>query len=235
MRLPCDHRALSRLCASEGLRLFYDAAHSVGTDTPDGPCGSYGDGAATSFYPSKALGGYGDGGAVLTRDPELAATVRRLANHGLAPGLGHVAVGQNARLDTLQAAILLEKLASFEAETARRRAIAARYCAGLPPLCGLPAPAPGVDPVWSYFCITHPDRDGLRAHLERRGIGAVAYYATPIHRQPAYAACPMPPGGLPETERFAATLLCLPVHPYLTEAEVERVIAAVSGFATGRG
>jgi dTDP-4-amino-4,6-dideoxygalactose transaminase len=231
--LPADHRALSALCAEEGLRLFYDAAHSIGTDTPDGACGSYGDGAATSFYPSKALGCYGDGGAVLTRDAELAARVRLIVNHGNAGAAGHTLIGLNARLDTIQAAILIEKLSVFRAETARRRAIAARYRAELASVCAVPRVPPGVDPVWSYFCITHPDRNGLQAELAARGIGTVAYYATPSPRQPAYRDFPIAPGGIPQTERLAATLLCLPLHPYMTEAEVDRVIAGVTDFGRG--
>jgi len=230
--LPADHDALSAICAEQGLRLFYDAAHSVGTLTPHGPCGSYGDGAATSFYPSKALGCYGDGGAVLTRDPDLAARARQIANHGVVAGQGHALIGVNSRLDTIQAAILLEKLTVFAAETDRRRAVALRYVAGLGTPCTLPRPGPGVDPVWSYYCITHPDRDGLKAHLAAQGIGSVAYYATPSHRHPAYVGFPVAPDGLPQTERFAAELLCLPMHAYLTEAEVDRIIAAVAGFCS---
>lgn len=228
--LPADHTALSALCAARGLRLFYDAAHSVGTLTPHGPCGTYGDGAATSFYPSKALGCYGDGGAVMARDPDFAARVRQIANHGVIPGQGHALIGANSRLDTVQAAILLRKLAVFAAETDRRRAIAARYATELGPLASTPQPGPGTAPVWSYYCITHPDRDGLKAHLADQGIGAVAYYATPTHRHPAYTGFPTAPGGLPVTERFAARLLCLPMHAYLTEAEVTHITQAVAAY-----
>lgn len=233
--LPADHAALSALCGEEELLLFYDAAHSVGTQTPFGPCGLYGKGAATSFYPSKALGAYGDAGGVLTTDPAFAARIRQVAQHGAEGAAGHTRVGMNGRLDTLQAAILLEKLAVFGDENQARRAIAARYLAALDGSCGLPCVAGGVAPVWSYFCITHPERDALQAHLAAQGISAVAYYRVPTHLQPAYRGYPVVPGGLPMTEHLADRLLCLPAHAYLREDEVEQVIEAVTAFSPRRG
>lgn len=224
--LPADTAALADLCRAEGLRLFHDAAHSVGTDTALGPCGALGDGAATSFYASKALGGFGEGGAAMTDDADLAAAMRSLRNHGIEDG-GHARIGLNARLDTLQAAVLLEKLRLFDAETARRREIAARYRAELAGVCDLPEPPPGCAPVWSYFAVTHPRRDALEAHLAERGVGSVAYHARPTHLHPAYRGFPTVPGGLPITERIAGRLLCLPLHPYLTDDEVARVIEGV--------
>ncbi|MEM9435808.1 MAG: DegT/DnrJ/EryC1/StrS family aminotransferase [Pseudomonadota bacterium] len=229
--LPADHAKLSELCNSEGLSLFYDAAHSIGTDTPLGPCGSYGDAAATSFYPSKALGCFGDGGAVFSQDATFAARARSIANHGVGKDApGHALIGMTARLHTLQAAVLLEKLAAFDAETARRRDIAARYRAELAPFCTVPKVEEGCAPVWSYFAIHHPARDRLQAHLAENNVGSVVYYKTPTHRQAAYSSFPTVPGGLPETEACAQTLLCLPVHPYLSDDEVDQVIAAVKSF-----
>jgi len=229
--LPADHVAIADIARASTMMHFVDAAHSYGTDTAQGPCGTQGLAAATSFYPSKALGCYGDGGAVFTADPELAARIRGVANHGVMPGSGeHGLIGTNSRLDTLQAAVLLTKLAHFDAEIVARRSVAARYFAALGAVCALPAVPPGANPVWSYFAIRHPRRDALMAHLSGRGVRSVAYYRQPIHRQPAFADGACVPGGLPGTEAFAETLLCLPMHPYLTEDEVDRVIEAVLDF-----
>jgi dTDP-4-amino-4,6-dideoxygalactose transaminase len=229
--LPSDHARIGALSKAHGLFHFVDAAHSIGTETPDGPCGALALATTTSFYPSKALGGYGDGGAVFLRDAGLASRVRAVANHGVLTGESvHTLLGTNSRLDTIQAAILLEKLAVFDSEVATRRRIAARYLCDLAPFCTLPAVAPGVLPVWSYFAIRHPRRDALQAHLQVRDIASVAYYRRPTHAHPAFAGLPVAPGGLLATEDFANSLLCLPLHPYMTEAEVDRVIAAVAEF-----
>lgn len=229
--LPHDQRAIGAIAAAEGLLHFVDCAHSIGTDTPDGPCGTLGDGAATSFYPSKALGCYGDGGAVFTRDAERARRVRRIANHGIAPGdAGHLALGTNSRLDTIQAAVLLSKLSAFDAEIAARRAICDRYNRELANHCGVPFPPEGVAPVWSYYVVRHPRRDALQEHLKARGVASVAYYRAPLPDHPAFAAAPAAPGGLPGTRRYTAELLCLPSHPYMTEDEVGAVIEGIRGF-----
>lgn len=228
--LPADHNALSAIAREHGMLLFTDAAHSIGTDTPDGPCGSLTDGAATSFYPSKAIGCYGDGGAVFFNDDQMGERARAIANHGVYRGqTGHAVVGTNSRMDTIQAAVLLEKLRVFDAETTRRRQIAERYRAALSDACSVPPVAPGVAPVWSYFCIRHPDRDRLQAHLAARGIGSVAYYRDPNHLHPAYRPYPVAES-MSGTFAFTSSLLCLPMHPYLTEDEVDQVIEGVRGF-----
>lgn len=229
--LPADHMRIGALAQAQGLVHLVDAAHSYGGMAAGGPCGTQGLAASTSFYPSKALGCFGDGGAVFTRDADLATRIRAVANHGMLPGSGeHGLIGTNSRLDTLQAAVLLTKLAHFDTEIAARRRIADRYRAELADCCALPPVAPDAHPVWSYFAIRHPASDALAAHLEARGIRSVAYYRRPIHRQPAYADEPCVPGGLPGTEAFARTLLCLPMHPYLHDHEVDAVIAAVRAF-----
>jgi dTDP-4-amino-4,6-dideoxygalactose transaminase len=229
--IPADTAAIAAMCRAEGLWHFVDAAHSIGTDTAEGRCGSLADASATSFYPSKALGCYGDGGAVFTADAGLAERARSIANHGVAAGSAtHQRLGTNSRLDTLQAAVLLEKLKVFDAELAARRAVAARYFAALGDVCALPVPPAGANPAWSYFAIRHPARDRLQQHLEARGIRTVAYYREPTHTHPAFAEAPVAPGGLPGTMAFAQSLLCLPMHPYLTQDEVGQVIAAVLEF-----
>ena len=229
--LPADHRALGAIARDNGMLLFTDAAHSIGTDTPDGPCGALTDGAATSFYPSKALGCYGDGGAVFLDDEAMGERARAIANHGVYRGKsGHAVVGTNSRLDTIQAAVLLEKLRVFDTETARRRQIAARYRTELSDVCAVPPVDPGVAPVWSYFAIRHPARDALQAHLATQGINAIAYYRDPNHLHPAFTPYPVAES-MAGTFAFTGSLLCLPLHPYLTEAEVDLVIGAVRGFS----
>ncbi len=227
--LPADHARLAELCAAEGLALTYDAAQSFGTETPWGRAGSYGVAAATSFYPSKSLGAFGDAGAVMTGDAALAARVRAIANHGVEDG-AHAHLGTNSRLDSLQAAILLQKLAIFDEELAARRRIAARYGEAFSGLVETPAVPDGVDPCWAYYVIRTPRRDALMAHLAEAGVPSVAYYRRPTHLHPAFAEAPRAPGGLPVTEEWGETLLCLPSHPYLTDEEVEQIVTALRGF-----
>jgi dTDP-4-amino-4,6-dideoxygalactose transaminase len=230
--VPADYARLQALCAAHGLRLFTDGAHSLGSESGGRKCCTFGDGAATSFYPSKALGCWGDGGAVFVRDAALAAAARSVAHHGTEGSpTRHVRIGTNSRLDTIQAAVLLEKLAVYDAEVAARRRIGARYAAGLADAVTLPGYRDGDAPCWSYYAIRHPARDALAAHLAAAGIPSVAYYKLPTHRQPGYAAFPRDPAGLAATEAWGETLLCLPLHPYLTADEVGQVIAAVRGFA----
>lgn len=230
--VPADYAALGRLCAEAGLRLFTDGAHSLGSESEGRKCCTFGDGAATSFYPSKALGCWGDGGAVFVRDPALAAAARSVAHHGTEGSYtNHVRVGTNSRLDTIQAAVLLAKLDIYDAEVAARRRIGARYAAELADAVTVPGFRAGDAPCWSYYAIRTPDRDALAAHLAAAGIPSVAYYKVPTHRQPGYAHFPRDPAGLAATEAWGDTLLCLPLHPYLTDAETGAVIAAVRGFA----
>jgi len=228
--LPADAARLGGLCRDAGLLHFTDAAHSIGTRTATGACGALCDGAATSFYPSKGLGCYGDGGAVLVQDGARAARLRSIANHGSANGVAHAVLGKNSRLDTLQAAVLLEKLQVFDAEIARKQAICARYCRELAAVARVPALPEACAPVWSYFVLRHPQREALQAHLAARGVPSVAYYRVPTHLTPAFADRPRAPGGLPVTIDFAQNLLCLPAHAYLTDAEVNEIIAAVLSF-----
>jgi dTDP-4-amino-4,6-dideoxygalactose transaminase len=181
---------------------------------------------ATSFYPTKPLGCYGDGGAVLTEDDELAEAVRTIRSHGR-QGTGDEAVrlGVTGRLDTIQAAILLAKLEVFDAELARRREIAGRYDAELADLVTIPkVPGNGAS-AFALYTITTSDRDGLRAALDTHGVGTGLFYRLALHQHPAFKAVPLRP--LPVSEAHANSVLSLPVHPDLTDQEVSRVIAAV--------
>ena len=227
--LPADYEALGAICEAEGMTLIVDAAQSFGTTVGGRQAGSFGDAAATSFYPSKSLGGYGDGGAMLVSDPDLARAARSIANHGMQDG-AHAHVGTNSRLDSIQAAILLKKLAVFDDELSARRQIARRFSEALAEVCTVPAPPEGSDPCWAYYVIRSDRRDALGAHLEARGIPSLPYYKVPIHQQPAFRHCRAAPGGLPNTETYAETLLCLPSHPYLTEVEVEQIVDGVRAF-----
>lgn len=228
--LPADYAALGAVCTQHGLPFLIDAAQSFGTTLDGKRAGSFADAAGTSFYPSKSLGGYGDGGAMFTADPGIAERSRIIANHGVSEGR-HTMVGTNSRLDSMQAAILLRKLAIFDGELVRRRSIAARYAAGMAGKVTLPAPPEGSDPCWAYYVVRSEARDALAEHLAARDVPSVAYYKEPIHRQPAFAGARTAPGGLPNTEVYADMLLCLPSHPYMTDDEVAQVIDAVQGFS----
>jgi len=220
-----------------------DAAQSFGARLDNRRVGGLGDFAATSFFPAKPLGCYGDGGAVLTDDAWLAERIDSLRVHGKAtasdiegrsfdhdPKYLNMRVGLNSRLDTLQAAILIEKLAIFEDEIELRQAVADRYAQGL---AGSPATTPtviaGGTSTWAQYTIEHPDRDGLAAHLKSQGVPSAAYYPMPMHRQGCYAIYPQPVG-LPVTEAKAQRVLSLPMHPYLDIETQDRIIAAVRGF-----
>jgi len=188
--------------------------------------------ATWSFYPSKNLGCFGDGGAVTTNEPELAERVRRLANHGVTARYHHAVVGTNSRLDALQAAVLNCRLPRLAADNARRGRIAERYrryLAEVPEVVALPEPQNSVS-AWHQFTVLSPRRDALQALLAQRGIGAATHYPEPLHRQPAFADLGEPPL-LPVAERAAAEVLCLPMFAELTDPEVERVGQALLAFA----
>ncbi len=229
--IPADHDDLAAVAAGHGLKLFYDAAQSFGSKGKAGMCGAVGDGAATSFYPSKSLGCFGDGGAMFTNDDTLADAMRVVRDHGLyGTPRAHRVLGTNSRLDTIQAAVLLIKLGVFDDELAKRQAIADRYVAELSDVVDVAFSPKGTDPCWSYYRITTPKRDALHTHLSERGVPAVVYYKEATHMQPAFASAVIGAGGLPNTEELSQTQMCLPSHPYLSEAEQDMVIAAVREF-----
>jgi len=229
--IPADHEGLSRVAKAHGLKLFYDGAQSFGSVGASGMCCAVGDGAATSFYPSKSLGCFGDGGAMFTGDDGLADTMRVVRDHGLygAPR-AHRVLGTNSRLDTIQAAILLVKLSVFDEELRKRQAVADRYVAELSGLVGLPEVPEGTDPCWSYYRITTDRRDDLHAHLQARGVPSVVYYKEATHLHPAFTGALIGAGGLAGTEELSRTQLCLASHPYLTEAELDMIVGAVKDF-----
>jgi dTDP-4-amino-4,6-dideoxygalactose transaminase len=217
---------LRAACSAAHIPLLEDAAQAIG-----GPEVGSGWGAALSFFPSKNLGGFGDGGAVTTNDAALAAQVRALRNHGSAQKLQHERIGGNFRLDELQAALLRVKLPHLARWTAERRRLAALYrerLAGLP--LGLPPPDAGC--VWNQFVIRVPAarRDSLRRHLEERGITSAVYYPLPLHLQPALAFLGHRAGDFPNAERAAEESLALPIFPGLSDASLGQVIDAIAEF-----
>jgi dTDP-4-amino-4,6-dideoxygalactose transaminase len=191
--------------------------------------------AAWSFYPTKNLGAFGDGGLVTTHIPALAERVRRLREYGWRDRYDSAEHGWNSRLDELQAAFLRVRLAHLDADNDRRRAIAARYRTRLPETLRGPTAAPGDEGVEHLFVVRHPRRDALRERLQAAGVGTAVQYPVPCHLQPAYRAYGAGPGSLPVTEQAASDILSLPMYPELTDADVERVIAAVCDAVAALG
>lgn len=226
---PADMEPLLDIARRNGLRVIEDAAQAHGAEYRGRRCGSIGDLACFSFYPGKNLGAYGDGGAVTGNDPALLERVRKLRDHGRTTKYEHEEVGYGERLDALQAAVLRVKLAHLDDWTAARRRWAAAYTellAGLPVLT--PVEAPGRKHVYHLYVIRVPEgRDSLLSFLKQRGVGAGIHYPVPLHRQLAYARDGYADLRLPETEKAAAQVLSLPLYPELTEAQLERVVAAI--------
>lgn len=229
---PAPMDELLALAAEHRLAVIEDCAQAHLARYRDHPVGTLGDAGTFSFYPTKNLGGTGEGGALISRRSELLAHARVLRVHGSARRYYHDHVGFNYRMEGLQAAALNVKLRHLGAWTASRRAIAARYRAGLR-LEGLTLPSAPEwgESVFHQFTVTHPRRDALRAHLTAAGVGTDLIYPSPLHLQPCYAQIGPPRGALPVAERLAETCLSLPIFPELTEAEVEHTIAAVNSFA----
>lgn len=229
--LAADYDAIMRIAEREKLLVIEDAAQAIGGSVGERMCGSYGHVAATSFYPAKPLGCYGDGGAMFTNDDELAAKLRSFAFHGKGETqYDNVHVGINSRLDTIQAAILIEKLAILEDEMIARHAVAERYAEGLGDVVKASANLDGSRSAWAQYAIETPNRDALKAHLQEKGIPSVIYYVKPLHTQVAYKDFPRTPGGLPVSEGLPERILCLPMHPYLSTEDQDLVITTIRNF-----
>lgn len=234
--LSADYAAIEAIAAREGLQVIEDAAQSIGGMLDGRMCGSFGRVASTSFYPAKPLGCYGDGGAMFTNDDDLADVLRSLNFHGKGDGqYDNVRVGINSRLDTIQAAILIEKLAILEEEMEVRQKVAERYAQGLGGVVKVPAIAKGSRSAWAQYAIETAGRDGLKAHLAENGVPSVIYYTKPLHRQVAYDMYPKAPDGLPVTEALPDNILCLPMHPYLSEDDQDMVIDCIRQFVLSNG
>lgn len=235
-------RELAALAERRGLWVLEDAAQAVGARADGVRAGAFGRAAALSFYPTKNLGGLGDGGMVLTGDERIAARVRQDRLQGQTAPYVHASIGLCSRLDALQAAALGAKLPHLDDWNARRRTVAEWYTAGLgarglagrpdaPLVC--PAPADTAH-VFHQYVVRARDRDRLRAHLGAAGVGTQVYYPQPLHLQPALAHLGVRPGALPEAERAAAEVLALPIYPELTPAQVDTVVEAIARFYANR-
>jgi dTDP-3-amino-3,4,6-trideoxy-alpha-D-glucose transaminase len=222
---PADLDAIGAWAAQRDVLLVEDACQAHGAIWDGARVGSFGAAAGFSFYPTKNLGAIGDGGAITTDDDALAERLRLLRTYGWRARGDSEIVGDNSRLDELQAAFLRVRLERLDAANARRRALAARYRAGLADVAGLTLPADGPGHVWHLFVVAHERRDALRCALADRGVGTLVHYEVPPHRTQAYAG--REPASLPVTERLARGVLSLPLHPELSDAAADAVIAAV--------
>lgn len=241
---PADYPAIKAICDKHGLKLISDSAQGFGCTVDGAHPLKWADVTTTSFFPAKPLGCYGDGGAVLTNDDELAQLMDSIRVHGKAvavdlkdrafdhdPKYLNMRIGLNSRLDTIQAAVLIEKLKVFGEEIEWRNAAAARYNDGLRSrVAKVPDVPAGNISNWAQYTIEHPNRDGLAAHLKEQGVPTAVYYPIPLHLQPAYAHYPRGAGGLPVTERLKDVVVSLPMHSDLDAATQDRVIAAVASF-----
>ncbi len=229
--LPADYDAIEALAEREGLFVLEDAAQSLGGSYKGRPVGALGHVAATSFYPSKPLGCYGDGGAVFTSDSALHAIMHSIRVHGQGSDkYNNVRLGLNARLDSFQGAVLLAKLPTFADELAARDRVAKTYGDRLKGV-GLPVVPEGLTCAWALYTVRHPQRDALAAHLKARDVPSGVYYGRCLHEQDAFAALGYRSGDLPISEQAAREVLSLPMHPFLTDAELDTIVAAVNSFA----
>jgi len=233
---PADWAGLRAIAAAEGLFTLDDCAQSFGAAQDGERLGKAADATATSFFPSKPLGAYGDGGALFTESDERAALYRSLRTHGEGTTRYEVLrIGMNGRLDTMQAAVLLAKLEVFEGEIARREEIARIYDAELAGVVETPARVPGGQSAWAVYSVLLPDaaqRDAARAALQAASIGNAVYYPRALHQQPAYAAC-HDGAVLPVAESLGARILALPIHPDLTDEQARRTAATLRAAVTG--
>jgi dTDP-4-amino-4,6-dideoxygalactose transaminase len=228
--LPADHDALAAVAKAEGLFVLDDAAQGFGATYKGRKVGALAPATATSFFPAKPLGCYGDGGAVLTDDPGLVEVLKSLRVHGQGTDkYDNVRIGMTSRLDTLQAAVLIEKLKIFADEIAARDRIACRYADGLKDVAIVPAVPDSYTSVWAQYTLrVKPGvRDGIAAKLKAQGIPTAIYYPKPLHRLEAYRQYPVVDNGIPVTDQLAGEVISLPMHAYLDAPAQDRVIEAV--------
>jgi dTDP-4-amino-4,6-dideoxygalactose transaminase len=228
--LPADHAAVSAAAKAANLFVLDDAAQGFGASYHGRKLGTFGHATATSFFPAKPLGCYGDGGAVMTDDDGLAEAIKSLRMHGQGSDkYDNVRIGLASRLDTVQAAILIEKLKIFPDEIASRDRIARRYTEALADVVITPAVPAGLTSVWAQYTLRVPAgrRDAIATALKAEGIPTAIYYPIPLHRQQAYKHFPVGKGGVAVSDRLAAEVISLPMHAYLDAASQDRIIGAV--------
>lgn len=227
-----DMRALLAVARDAGAAVLEDACQAHGAGRDGLRAGAGGIAGAFSFYPAKNLGAFGDAGAVVTGDPALAERVRVLRHHGETAKYHHSVEGDTARLDAIQAIVLLRKLPLLTGWNDERRAAAAIYAEALPGIgdLELPRTAAGSNPVWHLYVVRTSQRDALAAHLAARGIGTGLHYPQPVHMTPAYRYLGHGAGAFPVSERYTARCLSLPLYPGICESQLERVVEAVAEF-----
>jgi dTDP-4-amino-4,6-dideoxygalactose transaminase len=227
--LAADHTAIAAAAKAEGLFILDDAAQAFGATFNNRRLGTFGHATATSFFPAKPLGCYGDGGAVMTDDDAMADVLRSLRMHGQgADRYDNIRIGLASRLDTIQAAILIEKLKIFPDEIEARNRIARHYSEALSDIVIVPKVPPGSTSVWAQYTIRVAGgrRDRLAAALKAEGIPTAIYYPIPLHRQQAYKQYPVGEGGVAVSDRLAAEVISLPMHAYLDASTQDRIIDA---------
>ncbi|MFP4125552.1 MAG: DegT/DnrJ/EryC1/StrS family aminotransferase [Alphaproteobacteria bacterium] len=229
---PADHAEIQALAEAEGLWVLDDAAQAFGASYRGRRLGTQARMTATSFFPAKPLGGYGDGGALLFDDDDLLEPLASMRVHGQGGDdkYDNVRIGMNGRMDAIQCAVIRQKLTIFEDEIERRQAVAATYADGLAEVVTVPRVKPDRRSVWAQYTVTLPagtDRDAFQARLKEAGVPTAVYYGRPMHRQTAYAHYPTAAGGCAVAEDLARRVVSLPMHPYLDAEAQARVIAAV--------
>jgi dTDP-4-amino-4,6-dideoxygalactose transaminase len=229
--LPARMDEIMAIARRHNLFVIEDCAQAVGARYRGTPVGLFGDAATFSFYPTKNLGACGEGGAFVSRRPEVLATAKQIRVHGMVQRYHHAIVGGNFRMDGFQGAILNVKLPHLAGWTERRRAIARQYLAGIRPCAVLlPATPEYGESVYHQFTVTHSRRDALREHLAAQGIGTDLIYPVPLHLQQCFADLGYPKGSLPVSEKVAETCVSLPIFPELSDEQVRSVIEAVNTF-----
>jgi dTDP-4-amino-4,6-dideoxygalactose transaminase len=234
--LPADHDAIGAIAAAHGLLVLDDAAQGFGATYRGKRLGALATAAATSFFPAKPLGCYGDGGAVFTDDDALAARVKSLRLHGEGADRSEAArIGITGRLDTIQAAVLIEKLKIFPDEIVARNRVAARYSDALADVAAVPRVGNESSSVWAQYTlrVAPGRRDAFAAALKAEGIPTAIYYTKPLHRQPAYRDFPVAEGGVPVSEQLSKEVISLPMHAYLEPPAQDRIIDAVRRALAG--
>jgi len=230
---PADFASFEPVCQKYGVKILSDAAQSYGGGQGNRRVGSLAPVTSTSFFPSKPLGTYGDGGAIFTDDDAMNELLRSIRMHGQGIDKYHNArIGLNSRLDTMQAAVLLQKLDILEDEIAARDTIARRYSDALADICEVPRVSAGNASAWAQYTILIENRDGIAKALDADGIPTAIYYPIPLHRQEGYRHFPVAKGALAVSEELARLVLSLPMHPYLAPADQDRVIDAVRRAAS---
>jgi UDP-2-acetamido-2-deoxy-ribo-hexuluronate aminotransferase len=222
---PADFEIINKIADRHGVMVIEDGAQSFGATYKGRKSGNLATIGCTSFFPSKPLGCYGDGGAIFTSDPDLAKTLRQIARHGQTKRYYHQCVGMNSRLDTLQAAILLPKLTILEDEIKERHRVAHDFTARLSS-AGIVTPVIAQDrtSAWAQYTIRVQNRDAVQAQLKAKGVPTAVHYPLPLNRQPAMADSSV---HLPNGEKAAAEVMCLPIHPYLNPAQCTEIVDAV--------